>query len=169
MLSVFLSQIWFKFSSHAAVCVVEDTGDLTEDRIQAIRLPSKCSASLATWPPASVFPFPLQMQVLLVFWHLIIAFHKKKSNCEDKVCTVDHLGVFVTLVVIWVFISHSSVGLLEKNRGWCLLQLHACFPQPCSYTLDYKTQWQPCSCAQSHCSFPALHEPGGCPQWKTSR
>lgn len=51
----------FKFSSNAAVCVVGDTGDLTKDRIQAIRLLSKCSASLATWPPASVFPFPLQM------------------------------------------------------------------------------------------------------------
>lgn len=38
----------FKFSSNAAVCVVGDTGDLTKDRIQAIRLLSKCSASLAT-------------------------------------------------------------------------------------------------------------------------
>lgn len=43
------------------LCGVGDTGDLTKDQIQAIRLLSKCSACLAAWPPASVFPFPLQM------------------------------------------------------------------------------------------------------------
>lgn len=43
------------------LCGVRDTGDLTKDQIQAIRLLSKCSARLAAWPPASVFLFTLQM------------------------------------------------------------------------------------------------------------
>lgn len=87
-----------------------------------------------------------------------LPFVKKKLNNLCKVYAVGCLGVFVILVVIWIFISHSMMGLLEKNRGWWLLHLHTCFPQPGSYTSDCKTQQQLCSSAQSCCNFPGLHE-----------
>lgn len=51
-------------------------GDLGQDWIQAIRLPARSFAILAIWPPASVFLFHLQMEIVCSSFGINISFKK---------------------------------------------------------------------------------------------